>query len=96
MYVADVARANLAALKEHAQGIYNVGTAEEIDVNTIFRKLRDSVNPQCEEIHGEAKPGEQQRSGISYQKIYDELGWKPQMDFTSGLKQTVGFFYQQI
>lgn len=96
VYVADVARANLAALKEHAQGIYNVGTAEEIDVNTIFRKLRDSVNPQCEEIHGEAKPGEQQRSVISYQKIYDELGWKPQMDFASGLKQTVGFFYQQI
>ncbi len=96
VYVTDVARANVLALREHAHGIYNVGTGEEVDVNTIFRKLRDTVNPQCEEIHGEAKSGEQQRSVISYQKIYDELGWKPQMDFTAGLKQTIGFFYQQI
>lgn len=96
VYVSDVARANVLALREQAKGIYNIGTGEEIDVNIIFRTLRETVNPQCEEIHGNAQKGEQKRSCLSYQKIYDELGWKPQMDFTLGLKQTVGFFYQQI
>ncbi len=65
-------------------------------MNTVFRKIRESINPQCEEIHIKGKKGEQKRSCISYQKIYDELGWKPQVEFSFGLKQTIGFFYQQI
>ncbi len=92
VFVGDVARANLLALNDSAQGAYNVGTATETDVTTIFRHLQAIINPDCPEIHGDEKPGEQLRSVISYERIKRELGWNPEVEFMQGLEKTVAYF----
>jgi UDP-glucose 4-epimerase len=92
VFVADVADANLRALKHPASGIFNVGTGVENDVNVIFRELRKHLAPDCPENHGAAKAGEQKRSVISYAKIEKAMGWKPTVQLAEGLKLTAEFF----
>ncbi len=91
-FVGDVVRANVLALNYDRSDIFNIGTGIETDVNTLFRKLKLLTGANCDEFHGPAKPGEQRRSVISYEKIYKTLGWKPMISLDDGLRLTVEFF----
>lgn len=91
-FVGDVVRANVLALSYDKSDIFNIGTGIETDVNTLFHKLKRLTGANCDEFHGPAKPGEQRRSVISYEKIYKTLGWKPMTSLDDGLRLTVEFF----
>lgn len=96
-YVGDVVRANVLALNyDKSSGVFNIGTGLETDVNTLFHKLKNLTGANCEEFHGPAKPGEQRRSVISYNKIYQTLGWKPEVPLDEGLRLTVEFFKNKL
>lgn len=73
-------------------GIFNIGTAKETDVNSIFRKIKKLTGLNCKEIHIPGKPGEQKRSCLDYSKAKKELGWQPEYDLDRGLKETVDWF----
>lgn len=92
IYIDDVVDANVCALDDKIEGIFNVGTGVETNVNTIFHKLKALTNSGCEEYHGPAKIGEQRRSVISYEKLHKLCGWKPKYGFDKGLEQTVEYF----
>ena len=92
IYVDDVVEANILAMKSRKTGIFNIGTAEETNINTIFRKLKELTGSKCKEIHGQEKLGEQERSCLDYSKAKKELGWKPQYNLEKGLEQTVKWF----
>ncbi|RMF61582.1 MAG: SDR family oxidoreductase [Calditrichaeota bacterium] len=92
VYVADVVKANELALKNGDNQIYNVGTGIETDVNTLFRKIVESIGKPVEEVHGPAKAGEQKRSVLDYSKIKKEMGWEPTYTLEKGLQETVAFF----
>lgn len=92
VYVGDVVKANVLALKTTEPKIYNIGTTKETDVNYIFNKLNTFAKTGFAEEHGPEKKGEQRRSQLSYKKIQDELGWKPDMDIEKGLEKTIEFF----
>ncbi len=96
IYIDDVVEANMKALDEKIDGIYNVGTGIETNVNTIFHKLKNLTGANCEEYHGPAKIGEQRRSVISYNKLKNECGWKPKVTFDEGLIRTVEYFKQNL
>jgi UDP-glucose 4-epimerase len=91
-FVGDVVRANVLALSYEKSDVFNIGTGIETDVNTLFQKLKQLTGANCDEFHGPAKPGEQRRSVISYEKIYKTLGWKPMTSLDEGLRLTVEFF----
>ena len=95
VYVGDVVRANVLALDDNAQGIYNVCTTVESRVVDLFRILKDATGSDCEEKHAEAKSGEQMRSVCSFKKIESSLGWMPQVVLKDGLKKTVEFFKEK-
>lgn len=92
VFVGDVVEANRVALKDNAYGSYNVGTGVETDVNAIFRALREFTGSKCEEKHGPAKAGEQQRSCISTDKMGRELRWRPEIGFADGIRLTADWF----
>lgn len=95
VFVSDVVQANYLALNDEVSGEFNVGTGIENDVNFIFRTLNELTGSKCNEIHGEAKAGEQKRSVISYSKFEKLHGWKPTVNFKDGLAETVDFFKAQ-
>lgn len=92
VFVDDVAEANLVAMRQDSQGVYNVGTGIETSVNELFRILASLTGSSCKEVHGPAKLGEQLRSVIDSSKLKQELGWEPEADLTKGLEKTVAYF----
>ena len=93
VFVADVARANLAALENFDQvGVYNVGTGIETDVNQLFQEINQNFSNKFQEQHGPAKIGEQKTSCLDHAKIKKDLGWEPQVNFTKGIKKTFEWF----
>lgn len=95
-FVGDVVKANVLALNFGRSETFNVGTGVENDVNKLFQELRKSLAPECREVHGPAKAGEQLRSVISHEKIKKEFGWSPTVPLDEGLKRTAEFFKHKI
>jgi len=92
IYVEDVARANRLALEKDINGVFNIGTGQESDVNTIFKILQTLTNTQIEEKHGPARKGEQQRSCLDAQLAEKKLAWQAETDLKAGLEKTVSWF----
>lgn len=89
VFVKDVVEAAVLAMKSKKSGIYNIGTAKETSIKTIFRKLKKLTGSKCQEVYGPAKAGEQKRSCLDFSKAKKELGWKPKYDLNRGLEETV-------
>lgn len=96
VYVEDVAEANVAAMGQESQGVYNVGTGTETSINELFRMLASLTGSNSKEVHGPTKAGEQMRSVIDSTKIKQELGWDVKVDLSDGLKRTVAYFKEQM
>jgi len=92
VYVGDVIQANLRALDYDQSELFNIGTGQETDINTIFRTLQELTATKIKEEHGPAKAGEQQRSCLECIKAKEILGWQPQVDLKTGLERTVAYF----
>jgi UDP-glucose 4-epimerase len=93
VYVADCARANLLALtKEHAPGIFNLGSGRGTTVNQIYQNLKTLTNYPLDGHHGPPKLGETRRIFLDASKAERELGWKPKINLEEGLRRTVEYF----
>jgi UDP-glucose 4-epimerase len=96
VFVGDVVKANLLALKDEACDIYNIGTGVETNVNDLYNELNRISGKNKEEKHGPAAPGEQMRSVITSDKIFKKFNWRPTTKISEGLFTTVNFFKQEL
>ncbi len=96
VYVADVVKANLLALDYDRSDLFNVGAGTEIDINTIFEKIKAATGSDQERINEAAMPGEQRRSCIAYEKIDGQMGWSPGVGLDDGIEKTVAFFRSKL
>lgn len=92
VYVADVVNACLKSLSNKVQGIYNIGTARQTNINQLAKKLIDISHTKINIKHRPAIKGEQQLSCLSYTKIKNQLNWQPEYNLTQGLKATWQWF----
>ena len=92
VYVLDVVGAAVMAMQTEKNGIFNVGTSKETNINDIFSIIKKESGSDFKEIHGPAQKGEQQRSCLNYSKIKAELNWEPKISLEEGLKKTVNWF----
>jgi UDP-glucose 4-epimerase len=96
VFVGDVVRAILAALKSNASGVaLNIGTGIETNVNDLFSTLAAIADFPTQAERRPARPGEQMRSVISPARAAEVLGWRPEKKLTDGLEETFKFFKQQ-
>lgn len=106
VYVDDVVRANILALKSKKTGAFNVGTGKETNVLNLFKVLKKLTGSKLSEVHGfptgqknkgaALTVGEQMRSSLDYSKIRRELGWKPKVNLDKGLELTVKWFRKNL
>ena len=89
VFVDDVAQANLAALTADYTGALNIGTSLETTVNTLAEHLQRITGSGDRVQYGAAKPGEQRRSVLSWNRAADRLNWKPLVSLADGLEKTV-------
>jgi len=96
VFVGDVVRANLLAMVEGVQGVFNIGTGVETDINWLAGELARLCGFSRPVPHGPAKPGEQQRSSVDATLAAQVLGWRPQVSLEKGLQLTVDFFRSRL
>jgi UDP-glucose 4-epimerase len=96
VYVGDVARANLAALRRGGGTAVNVGTGRAASVLDLIRVMRRLTGYARRPVFKPARPGELQRSCLDVAWAKRALGWRPETDLASGLAETVDFFRARL
>lgn len=92
VFVEDVVKANVVTLNSLSSNIYNVGTGIETSVNQLFEKLNEIAGSKAVEKHGPSPKGEQARSVITSDKLFNEFHWKPSVKIGEGLRKTFESF----
>lgn len=95
VFVKDVVNANLAALKYSGSTSFNVGTGVETNVVEIFDVINTYLGSKKPRTFAEAKSGEQMRSVLDCSSLRNKTGWKPEVQFTEGISQTIEWFKSQ-
>ncbi|MDH3290797.1 MAG: GDP-mannose 4,6-dehydratase [Gemmatimonadota bacterium] len=95
VFVGDVMRANMVATRWTPPGVtslddlaFNVGTGVETTVNELAQSLIAAAGAKVRVRHAPARPGELQRSAVDATKAGKDLGWRPTMTLSDGLRQT--------
>lgn len=101
LYVEDHARALYTVVTQGVVGeTYNIGGHNEkknLDVVHTICELLDEIVPKEGSYRDQLtyvtdRPGHDRRYAIDAAKISDELGWKPQETFESGIRKTVEWY----
>ena len=92
VFVDDIVKAALLSMEQEKNGIYNIATNKETNINEIFKKIKQLTNSNSEEEHVPAKAGEQRRSCLDYSKAKQELNWEPKYNLEKGLEETINWF----
>lgn len=95
VYVGDVARANLQAVRK-GSGIYNIGTGKPTSINQVFQELVTLTDYKQPEQHGPQKPGEVRVSCIDPSRARAELGWEASVPLAVGLGNTVAWYHENV
>lgn len=104
LWVNDHARAIEVIYREGVIGeTYNIGGHNEWKNIDLVELLCDLMDEELGQPVGQSKQlitfvkdrqGHDRRYAIDAQKIADELGWKPSVDFKEGLRHTVQWYLQ--
>ena len=89
VYVDDVARANVLAVVGDVNGVYNVGTGQPTDINTIYRLLAELTAYRRKPSYLPRPPGEVLATWLDCSKAGQALGWEAEVDLPEGLRRTV-------
>lgn len=94
LYVEDHCKAiDLIISKGRAGEIYNVGGHNEMKNIDIVKTILSVLGKSNELItYVEDRKGHDLRYAVDPSKIEHELGWKPEKDFSEGIKETVKWY----
>ncbi|KKW36920.1 MAG: UDP-glucose 4-epimerase [Candidatus Giovannonibacteria bacterium GW2011_GWA2_53_7] len=96
VYVDDVVRSALLAMKSPFVGIVNISTCEEISVHRIFDLLAKFTGFKGKPNYKPEVPGEKKRTCMENRLARKELGWIPRVGIEEGLRKTVEFHRREL
>jgi UDP-glucose 4-epimerase len=91
VFVRDSVSAMLAAVGRPG-GVYNVGTAIETTVVSLYELCRRAAGSDAEPEFAPARLGEARRSAVDPSLAAVELGWRPETSLEDGLRATWASF----
>jgi dTDP-glucose 4,6-dehydratase len=96
IHVQDHCRAILAVWEQGRIGeVYNVGGRSERTNLELTQLLLEIMNkPRTMVRYVKDRPGHDRRYAIDCRKIENELGWKPEITFEEGLRETVRWYQE--
>ncbi|MDX2474148.1 MAG: dTDP-glucose 4,6-dehydratase [Candidatus Krumholzibacteria bacterium] len=96
LYVEDHCTAiDLVLRRGRPGGIYNIGGCNEMKNLDLVEMLVDRLGKSRDLItFVKDRPGHDQRYAIDASLIEQELGWKPSLDFATGLTKTVDWYLE--
>ncbi len=96
VYVGDVVAANLLALKNRKNGIYNVGTGRGTSVRQLYTLMNrvGGFNALAEETP--YREGDLRRAVVKITRAKRELGYQPATALRDGVAKTIDWFREQV
>ncbi|WP_027633524.1 NAD-dependent epimerase/dehydratase family protein [Clostridium hydrogeniformans] len=95
VFVKDVVEANIKALTELDNEIYNVATNTKISIDDLFNMVCNILNKDMKPVYGEERAGDIRHSYMTYKKINEACGWKPQYSLENGIKETINYYIEK-
>lgn len=94
LFVEDHCRAIRAVLENGAAGeIYNIGGNCSLpNLEVVRRILKATGRPESLISRVTDRPGHDRRYALTNEKLTRQTGWKPQMDFDTGLALTIDWY----
>jgi dTDP-glucose 4,6-dehydratase len=94
LYVEDHCRGILAALEKGRNGeIYNIGGNRSLpNMEVVRRVLAATGKPESLIQFVTDRPGHDRRYALSSEKLIRDAGWRPRMDFETGLAHTIDWY----
>lgn len=91
LYVEDCAEGIMHIFKKGKIGeIYNLGSSDERENIEVVKMLLNILKAPRNMIEFvKDRPGHDKRYSLDSGKVYQETGWRPQINFASGLRDTV-------
>ena len=87
VYITDAVRAVLLALeRDSGFEVFNVCTGKPTTVESVIHAITSRLNFPVSVEYSAGTPGDQFGIYGDYSKIYDVLGWRPDVDFTCGME----------
>ncbi len=103
-YVKDVVRANLIALSDTVEGIYNIGTGRPTKTIELYRIIYEAVKEVMPDLpdylkepeRAPARPGDLKWSCLSVEKAKFQLGWTAGYSLSEGIRETLKWWKKKI
>ncbi|WP_247002204.1 NAD-dependent epimerase/dehydratase family protein [Halosolutus gelatinilyticus] len=89
-HVSDIVRGLELAAAHELDGVYNLGTGESYDFNTVVELINDELGTDVEPEYVENPIPESvyvHDTCADSSKIRDETGWEPRIDFEEGIRR---------
>jgi UDP-glucose 4-epimerase len=93
--VADVVRANVAALDKGSGEMYVIGTGKKTSVNEIYRAMVEVTGFEAPVTRAPRRPGDAREVYFNPAKAKRELGWEAQVPLIEGMRKTYEFFKEK-
>lgn len=92
VYVKDVVKANLLAMKSTKTGTFNIGSGESIDLNTLACTLAGTMGVALAPVYEKPRSGDIRDSFSDISAAKKILGYKTGYSLDQGLAETVSWF----
>lgn len=94
LHVSDHCRAIELVLQDGKVGeTYHVGSGVEADIETIADLILDTLDlPASLKTIVPDRPSHDRRYLLDSSKLRDQLGWKPEIDFDAGVRDTIAWY----
>lgn len=96
VYVDDVVAALFKAKEITCHGEINIGSGQETNLLDIRRDIEAALGAPIVVNEAPAKPGEQRRSCLSYQRAAAVLNWQPTVNLAEGIRRTIAWAKTQL
>ncbi len=102
-FVGDIVKANLLALDQDENSVFNIGTGRGTNTLDLFRiifeevkkvktDLADNIQEPKREV---ARPGDITKSCLVVEKAGNVLGWSPETSLEKGVKATLEWYQER-
>lgn len=99
LYIEDVARAIVAmAITPAAQGVFNIGSGQPVNVRSVIETVRDLAAPGMELVFGEVpfRRDQVMHMKADITRLTAATGWRPSVPMDEGLSRTVAWMRARI
>lgn len=90
-FVKDVVSANILAMENDAEGVYNIGSGNSITINQLADAVLNSLQKTLKPIYEKPRPGDPRHTLADVSKA-KSFGYEPKWTLSDGLAETIKHF----